>query len=1514
MQNKDVLKNWVCFLIGFICFHITSNSLAQVQCPAMSCHNQVNVSVDANCEFLFTSDIFLQGDTLLQKNDPSASFLLNIESLQIEDFPLTGIGSEATEAWRSDALFGVHQFSIENDCGNTCWGTIVIESKLPPEVINHPPNFWTFACSEIDWVLHHDDYTGSYNLNPKLSENCAGLAEELLYKDQYTEGGSCEDGNTCIRTWYVKRANYNNPGLYDHELYKQVFTFTTIDPQDVECPKSNFIIPCEVSTDPDSIYAYFKSVDSDSAAVVNAFPHINTGRTKLGIVLVDSVYFEEVILDTIFDNVWLNGEWEVLPVVIKEVVEHRVKVEKEKQVPVIIPLREGKHFCNILASKEDYELPICGNDINSSRKVFRTWKIIDWCEETTIFCDQVFEVKDTLGPEIIEWPHLLEYGIDPWYCTASIEMPEITVQDQCSGSDMTYEMEMMDTTSLEFMPMTDQKIGHNIPVGTYWMYLTAVDHCGNRSKQKKTLCKVRDYIEPVPLCGDDIVVTLADESGIYGDGLSEISAAAFDNGSHDSRCNEVFFKVLRQDEMNAAGSIKYGHPIACEAADSIIRHYDKFGQIVEETEVVYFDDFVTFCCTDTMVNVVLRIFDQDPGEGPVAPYNYHGNFSDCHIQVRIKKQQPKLKQCAPVKYIQCMDDIHNMTIMGQPILEQGCSYSSLLYSDHSSNDETCGSGRIARSWYVDMNANGQIDHSDQFMCHQEIFIQATIFDPTSIKWPRHYDGKWLSGIRKYKEADTEICEEERFEIKMGDPISCVDELEFCKPEWSDVACGLVGFNVDTDTLFVDGSQSCAKIIKRWTIIDWCHFEANQSEQVEYNSNIFEPVLDECDRLGCIAENDHGSYIRYIRTVTNDGRDSAAISWDGYYTYEQVIKIIDETNPVLDEDNTVRQVVNSSDCYGDVQIAKHAEDSACGSILQWEVTIRNSAGYIVANQTATGSDFNWILPDVVAGTYQVDYIVRDACNNKILGSDTYILEDGYSPVPYCISDIATATMSSDGSATIWARDFNLGSADQCTEDQNLRYTFSDVPPEEDPNFSDDDKSASLTISCNDLEEGAHEMSLDMYVWDESGNYDFCSVTINIQNENNDCSPSESAMISGYVYSPQNEMIDEVEVRIIQATEQPKKQLTDQSGSFAFRNNDMLQNYIIQAEKNIDHLNGVSTLDLVLIQQHILGTSPLQSPYKMIAADVNNDQRVSASDIVELRKMILGDLHEFSNNQSWRFMDAHQNLTSSQDPWPFLEVLTIQNLQKDMTDQNLIGIKIGDVSGNAVANRSKSVMDHFDSQINITYDDQYYRVGEIIQLELSMAHSEQILGFQFALDHKGITVEDVTSTVPEFDFGHYKIGKYDTKISWSDPIGTKASRSIVTLTGTANKEGYLSEWLSLDSKIIPAEIYSNSPTEAKKLMLSINQMQDQQGSFELMQNHPNPFTIETQIECSVDAIGNYQLKIFDHQGKLMYEAEHFTESKVLTFRIGPNEIGDQLGVFYYQLSNESMQVTKKMVRVR
>ena len=130
-------------------------------------------------------------------------------------------------------------------------------------------------------------------------------------------------------------------------------------------------------------------------------------------------------------------------------------------------------------------------------------------------------------------------------------------------------------------------------------------------------------------------------------------------------------------------------------------------------------------------------------------------------------------------------------------------------------------------------------------------------------------------------------------------------------------------------------------------------------------------------------------------------------------------------------------------------------------------------------------------------------------------------------------------------------------------------------------------------------------------------------------------------------------------------------------------DSSQPITITPTRDGDDGNGVSTIDLVFIQRHILGLTPLNTPYKMIAADVNHSGSITTFDMVLLRQVILQNIDDFPTNTSWRFVDAEFVFTDSGNPFmdDFPETITIEPVGGETYNIDFVAIKIGDVNGNA-----------------------------------------------------------------------------------------------------------------------------------------------------------------------------------------------------------------------------------------
>ncbi|MCB0594291.1 MAG: choice-of-anchor D domain-containing protein [Lewinellaceae bacterium] len=112
--------------------------------------------------------------------------------------------------------------------------------------------------------------------------------------------------------------------------------------------------------------------------------------------------------------------------------------------------------------------------------------------------------------------------------------------------------------------------------------------------------------------------------------------------------------------------------------------------------------------------------------------------------------------------------------------------------------------------------------------------------------------------------------------------------------------------------------------------------------------------------------------------------------------------------------------------------------------------------------------------------------------------------------------------------------------------------------------------------------------------------------------------------------------------------------------------------------------IDIADLLRIRQHLLSIQPLENPYAIIAADVNNDGGVSTFDFVLIQQMILRERSTFNNTACWRYVDSAYVFPDPTDPSnpPFPESVLIDPLVADEAI-NFVAIKTGDVTGDCPA---------------------------------------------------------------------------------------------------------------------------------------------------------------------------------------------------------------------------------------
>jgi len=280
------------------------------------------------------------------------------------------------------------------------------------------------------------------------------------------------------------------------------------------------------------------------------------------------------------------------------------------------------------------------------------------------------------------------------------------------------------------------------------------------------------------------------------------------------------------------------------------------------------------------------------------------------------------------------------------------------------------------------------------------------------------------------------------------------------------------------------------------------------------------------------------------------------------------------------------------------------------------------------------------------------------------------------------------------------------------------------------------------------------SITVFVVDPEGNYDFATTTISIQDNAKICEglfeePSESSLIAGSIQTTAGKMVEDVTVTVNGGR---NSLTTEADGAFQFTlaNGD---DYTLTPEKNIDPLNGVSTFDLVLINKHILGITSLDSPYKYIAADINQSGTITAFDMVQLRRLILNISTEFPNNDSWRFVDASFEFSDTPLSDNFNEHRSVNNLKDDMMHNDFIAIKIGDVNESAIPNSLATASGRSSKKtLLLQIEDKYVTEGERIAIDITATDINQIQGYQFSMNHNGLelmNIEDGLATADNFN---------------------------------------------------------------------------------------------------------------------------------------------------------------------
>ena len=365
------------------------------------------------------------------------------------------------------------------------------------------------------------------------------------------------------------------------------------------------------------------------------------------------------------------------------------------------------------------------------------------------------------------------------------------------------------------------------------------------------------------------------------------------------------------------------------------------------------------------------------------------------------------------------------------------------------------------------------------------------------------------------------------------------------------------------------------------------------------------------------------------------------------------------------------------------------------------------------------------------------------------------------------------------------------------------------------------------------------------------------------------------------------------------------MTDDNGGFNFAGLTTGHDYTVTPQLDRAALNGVSTFDLVLISKHILGLQSLTSPYKMIAADVNNSKSITTLDLIQLRKLILNIDEEFSNNTSWRFVDASYSFRNPANPFAesFPEVKNINNLTGEEA-ANFVAVKVGDVNGNANVAEVRSLAGTF----NMNVAEQELKAGNEYTIDINAEDLSTVAGYQFTLNVANAEIVDVVSGIAsEEHFGVFaKEGVITT--SWNGEAETEGTLFSLVVRATADTK--VSDVLTVNSRYTAAEAY-NTADEVLGVALNVNGATATAAN-ELFQNNPNPFKGETVIGFNLIDASEATITVQDVTGRILKVVEGDFAAGYNQVRLTATDL-PSTGVFYYTLEAGEYTATKKMIVV-
>ncbi len=662
----------------------------------------------------------------------------------------------------------------------------------------------------------------------------------------------------------------------------------------------------------------------------------------------------------------------------------------------------------------------------------------------------------------------------------------------------------------------------------------------------------------------------------------------------------------------------------------------------------------------------------------------------------------------------------------------------------------------------------------------------------------------------------------------------------------DDPCTITGVTM-ADQIFDNPISGCKYIRRKWRVIDWATF------------------------------------------VPNSNR--------GVFEYIQEITLINKNKPVFDAGVCGPKTIcaDGSNCDAAVRLSAHGTDDCTEDknlIYAYEFDLNNNGTIDASKQDSVYTNR---LP---RGVHSITWKISDRCGNVGFCNSIITVKECKAPTAICLNGLAT-NLENGGSASVWAKDFDNYSSDNCTPKNQLSISF-----------SPDSVVMNRTFTCKDK----GRVNLSIYFTDLDGNQSRCITFIDVQDNRNFCPTLNNdarVAIGGKIAFENNVTMKEVEV-FLNADSNEKMLKTDVDGIFMFNELAPNTNYTIVPRYKGDWLEGVNTMDLVLMQRHILGLAKFDSPYKLIAADIDNNKKINASDLVNLRKLILGTIDNVEKSKSWRFVNKSFEIPDPKNPWNYTEESQLNLLSKNQMDVDFISIKTGDVSNTIAGSLLNKTEVRSAQKIAINTKSKISANNQQIEIPIYASQAFSSYGTQLAFDFDPsiLTIKEVKSGVLNITEEDYSIAKNKLVVlhSNNDKVMIKNNDVLFTIVASTKDFAKINSAISLNSNS------SMSVNEDMKIQGFDLQMVQTDKLLTVDQNKPNPFAEYTDIKFNLRNASDVKVAVYASSGSLIYELNTAYNEGDNNLRLGRDELGQAIGIFYVHITTGEENVVKKIMRLK